>query len=251
MIRKNTFKIGLMIVTALLIIVIYNIPSNEIPVEPNEIIIPENSVTNIEVLGESSEGPVPVYRAVLYFPYCPSEFQWERGIQRLERFLPRNGFDEDNIYTICGSYKCDEFFENISQIANIDTEYDTTLIWIGSHGFTVEENGEVYGYFESNDADPDINKVYHHELATALEALDSAGVGIVVDTCKSGAALFDNSNLKKDGHVIITCTNSEYLHPYYYTEKIALGFDGFADYSDYGNGDGEEDESIKENTDIK
>jgi hypothetical protein len=162
----------------------------------------------------------------------------------LEDALISNGWNQSNIKKLYGLpdgefISWDLINRSIIEIGENDTEYDTTLIVIASHGseccFATSEYSETILYSTLNES---------------LYNLSST-VGLIICACKSGGALENYSKLSIDNRVIMTSTNATEGDTSMYVTHSAFGFDLFADYCigddpDNPIGDGNGAVSMKE-----
>lgn len=168
---------------------------------------------------------LPEYRAIIFSPFSDT-IPWAGDDELFNRVLISGGWKEENIINLIDEDASHEnLIESLQYLESVDDCYDTTLICLFTHG-------DPAGFL-----DYDLNDVYYYsEFDSLLDQLHSAGIGVIVDGCFSGAAI---QFLSHEGRVIATSTDAYNPGVGGFGKAMALGFDGFGDFCpDYGNNNG-------------
>ena len=195
---KNIFKIGLVILIAFAISGINFTPSAVIQ-EPG---------------GEDTNQD---YWALFIVPHI----SWRGTYKRLSQSLIENGWEAEHIQILDAEEATRENIKiKFQELDENESYLDTTLIYIGAHG--TSDNFEVW----------DSYYVDYTEINENLSNLESAGIAVIIDACKSGGAI---NYLKQDGRIIVTASKSN--------ENITCGggignymAEGFNQFGDYFEG---------------
>jgi len=162
--------------------------------------------------------------------FCPF-IAWYDELEIFQEVLESNGWERNNFIELIGSnatrHNLDDAFEVLNDLENYQ---DTVLICISTHG---NQTGTFQIHYNYN--------ISYILLNDYLDSLDSMGIAVIIDACRSGSAI---ESLSADGRVIATscrpvdtfCVIGEF------TKYMAYGLDVFGDYRDgspdYWNGDG-------------
>lgn len=184
---------------------------------------------------------IPQYWAILFNPFDDGSATWQEASLWLNETLQNYGWNEDNIISLFdedGTYS--KLQSKITNWLDLrEDSKDTTLIWIGTHGWSDQDGGYFCGYDY---------KIYYDDLDEWLDELESNGIAIIVDCCKSWYAndnpYFD-SPLKKDGRIVVTSVDytDDDSGKGFFSNLMVLGLNEVGDYYNAGDSTPTEDKN--------